>query len=400
MKLAEHPEQHLAYCLNVHPGNTWSENFAAIRTAATQVQRQTSVGAPFGLGMRLGRAAADELSQPAALQEFRRFLAMQDMYVFTINGFPYGEFHAAGVKTSVYRPDWRDRERLDYTCTLCSILARLLPPGVAGSISTVPGSFRAWIRTEEDRRRMAGQLAAAALHAEQESLRFGRDVHIGLEPEPDCTLETTGDALRFFKEDLQAHGGAYLKGAGLDAQTAGTVLARRLGICFDTCHLAVQFEDIGDSMRRLREAGIRISKVQISSALQTLDTPGNRQRLRPFCDPVYLHQVKARNAAGNVASLGDLEDALESAEVRGREWRIHCHVPLYYAGGHGLESTSGLLTPSFFQEAAAGGCTHFEIETYTFGVLPAALQEEGTVGSIAREYQWVRPLLAQSRCPR
>jgi len=399
MNIARNPDLHLTYCLNVHAGNSWAANFAAIRTAAVQVQRMTSEGKAFGLGMRLSRVAADELSQPAALQEFHQFLSAQNMYVFTINGFPYGEFHAAGVKTSVYRPDWRDRERLDYTRTLCTLLAQLLPPGVGGSVSTVPCSYRAWIRTDEDRRKMAGQLAAAALHAEEESLRYKRDVHIGLEPEPDCFLETTDDVLRFFHEDLPTFGGAFLLADGMDEEAACSLLKRRVGVCFDTCHLAVQFEDIEGSLRRLHSAGIRISKVQISSALRTSDTPGNREQLRSFCDPVYLHQVKARGTTGDVVTLGDLEEALESETTQGREWRIHCHVPLYHEGGNGLASTSGLLTPSFFREAVACGCSHFEMETYTFDVLPAALRSDGAIGSIIREYGWVRQRLGQCGHP-
>jgi hypothetical protein len=32
------------------------------------------------------------------LEELREFLARNDLYVFTINGFPYGKFHGARVK--------------------------------------------------------------------------------------------------------------------------------------------------------------------------------------------------------------------------------------------------------------------------------------------------------------
>ena len=43
------------------------------------------------------------------------------LYVFTINGFPYGPFHGQPVKAAVYRPDWREAERGRYTADLAEL---------------------------------------------------------------------------------------------------------------------------------------------------------------------------------------------------------------------------------------------------------------------------------------
>ena len=99
----------------------------------------------FGVGLRLSARAAAELSAPAVLAEFRRLSSRSNrMYVFTINGFPYGTFHGTRVKEEVYLPDWRDPERLRYTNLLADLLAELLPddPGIEGSVSTVPGAYK------------------------------------------------------------------------------------------------------------------------------------------------------------------------------------------------------------------------------------------------------------------
>jgi len=40
-----------------------------------------------------------------------------------------------------------------------------------------------------------------------------------------------------------------------------------LGVCLDTCHSALQFEDPLESLRAYRDEGIRISKIQLSAAL-------------------------------------------------------------------------------------------------------------------------------------
>src|SRR5690349_11264949 len=97
---------HLTYCTNIHPGETWDEVFANVSTHVLAVKAKVSPARPFGVGLRLSAAAARRLAEPAVLEEFRHFLATNGLYVFTINGFPYGAFHGVAVKENVYRPDW------------------------------------------------------------------------------------------------------------------------------------------------------------------------------------------------------------------------------------------------------------------------------------------------------
>ena len=317
-------------------------------------------------------------------------LAANDLYAFTINGFPFGAFHGTRVKERVYAPDWRTDERRDYTCRLARQLAALLPDGLSGSISTVPGSYKSWIHSPEDVGAMVRQLADTALFLARLRAETGREIHLGLEPEPDCFLETTGETLVFFREQLWPQGrGRVASLLGCSSAVAEEVLRRHIGVCFDTCHLALQYEDLGDSLRQVAGAGIRISKVQISAALRTACGSAAAAALQPFCDSVYLHQVKAQTAGG-VVSRGDLVDALAYVpEHVGEEWRVHCHVPLYFAGEGALTSTADLLDAAFFRAVRELRVEHLEIETYTFLVLPESLRRMGVDRSIAEEYRWV-----------
>jgi sugar phosphate isomerase/epimerase len=393
MLVSDHPPVHLTYCLNVHPGETWEENLEAIKTKAVRVRDRVAPGREFGLGLRLGNIAAGALSDSGALDRFRAFLEQNRFYVYTINGFPYGDFHSSPVKEKAYHPDWRSSERRDYTIGLSEILAELLPDGISGSISTVPGSYKEWIRSESDRAGMVRNLMQCVAHLSEIREKTGKDLHIGLEPEPDCFLETTDETVAFFDRELSQTGSRYLarlKGCG--ETEAGEMIARHIGVCFDTCHMSLQFESLPESINRLREKGIRISKIQISAALKTACTRKSLERLRDFCDPVYLHQVKARCEEKEIKSYGDLPEALVLglADSRdGEQWRIHCHVPLYFQGDDTLESTSSGLTPDFFSFAIQSGCEHLEIETYTFNVLPKDLRTKGVVESVAAEYEWV-----------
>lgn len=357
MIVQRQPPLHLTYCLNIHPGETWTENFAAIREKAMRVKARVAPNGPFGLGLRLSRAAADSLAEEKRRADLRKFFDDHGLYVFTINGFPYGQFHGTRVKENVYAPDWRAAERRDYTNRLADILADLLPDGVNGSISTVPVSFKPWIDSESDLKAAIANLNVCAGHLSD------TNICLALEPEPGCFLETTEETIRFLSEHLPDSA------------------RRRIGVCFDTCHAAVQFENAAQSLQRYLDAGIRVAKVQLSAAVE--EAP---EGLKKFDDSMYLHQTKARRRDGSFCCWNDLPVVLDEEFER---LRVHFHVPLF-AGN----STAAELTPEFFALLKRGATEHLEIETYTFDVLPPELRATDVVDHIVREYEWAMKKLA------
>lgn len=390
MKVQDRPPLHLTYCMNVHPGETWEENFAAVRDYALRVRSLVGRPGPFGLGLRLSCRAARTLSEPARLREFSRFCAAHDLYVFTLNGFPYGPFHGVPVKADVYRPDWRSSERLHYTNMLTDILAALLPPGVSGSISTVPGSYKPWIRDAAAAAdAITDNLCAAAAYAAETRARTGKTIAIALEPEPDGFLENAGDCIEFFSGQLAGRGRERLRQRGYDARAAAAVLARHIGVCFDTAHSAVAFEDTADSLAALRDAGIATPKVHLGAALSVPSGAGATAALRKFCEDIYLHQTRRKSVDGAIRSFADLPDALAAPAAAGDQWRVHFHVPLDFEGRDVLGSTRSLLTPRFAALLGRGVTEHLEIETYTYSVLPPDLAPSDIAAGVAREYRWV-----------
>ena len=393
MKIRENPPVHLTYCLNVHPGETWEENLEAIRTVTIKIRDRVAPHRPFGLGLRLGHLAASDLADTEVLNQFKTFLKKHDLYVFTINGFPYGEFHKAPVKKLVYHPDWRSPKRLKYTLQLADILSKLIPERVSGSISTVPGSYKEWILTDSDRTEMIHNLMACVAHLAHIHETTGKEIHMALEPEPDCFMETTQETVFFFTRDLHGEGRRYLaRLTGTSESEAAEMITRHLGVCFDTCHMSLQFEDLSKSISLLAKHGIRLSKTQISAALKMHSSEGTLKRLKDFCEPVYLHQTKVRMTGNEIRSYGDLSTALSCGDIlkhSEEEWRIHFHVPLYFSGDDELKSTQADIRSGFFEKAMACGCDHFEIETYTFNEFPENLKQMDLVESIAQEYAWV-----------
>ncbi len=383
------PSRHLTYCLNVHPGETWSDCLENIQTKTLAIREAVCPAAPFGLGLRLSHQAARELAVPKTLAAFKQYLAAQSLYVFTINGFPYGTFHGSPVKQDVYKPDWRAPERLAYTKQLADILATLLPEDIAGSISTVPASYKVWITSDAHRQAMIDNLTHCAAFLADLETSTGREIHLGLEPEPDCSLETTAESIAFLCNLFEAGAVQLAKTRGISLDAAEALIRRHIGLCFDTCHLALQYEDLSHSLQALKAAQIRVSKVQLSAALHTSGSQANRDRLGQFNDPVYLHQVKTQQPDGAIVAYSDLPDALASPIVDEDTWRVHCHIPLYYREQDGIGTTADLLTPDLMRELFAAS-HHLEIETYTFDVLPADMRKRGVQASIIEEFNWVQ----------
>lgn len=390
---------HLTYCTNVHPGEAWPQVLDALRKHLPAMKAEICPEQPMGVGLRLAAQAADALGKPTALAELRELLAKQ-FYVFTINGFPYGQFHGTRVKTAVYRPDWREPARLTYSRQLADILAQLLPDEVTGSISTLPGTYRPWLESSENPDREFGRMAdhllqhAAYLHVLQRST--GKEICLALEPEPFCLLETAADAVHFFNNHLFSQAACRRLGelCGCDLSAAEAMARRHLGICLDVCHQAVMFEDPVVAVKTLQAAGIRIAKLQLSAALRiTPADAAQRAALSDFDDPVYLHQTLVQDPTqgdGTLQGYADLEQALASAPSDAEQhWRCHFHVPVFLRELGPFASTQDELAALLRHHREQPICPHLEVETYTWEVLPARYRDSDVASALARELRWV-----------
>jgi sugar phosphate isomerase/epimerase len=365
---------HLAYCTNVHPAETLTGVLAQLDRYAVPVRAALGTGR-LGLGLWLARVAATELlADPAAIPALRSALDDRGLEVVTLNGFPYRGFHDPVVKYAVYQPDWTTGERLRFTLDLARILAGLLPDGAGyGSISTLP---LAW-RTPWDERRRAA--AAARLDEltrglREQAERTGRPVRVAVEPEPGCVIETVEQAA------------AQLPGSSREW----------LGLCLDTCHLAVAFEEPGTALGQLRAAGLAVYKMQASCALEAAQPaqPATAQRLAGFAEPRFLHQVR-RGSEDGPRGVDDLGDALAGGLDSRGPWRVHAHVPVHAPAEAPLQATQAVLV-SALTELLGGEralTSHVEVETYTWQVLPGRARpgsDAELAAGIAAELAWTR----------
>jgi sugar phosphate isomerase/epimerase len=359
-------DAHLTYCTNIHAGESWPEVEANLARHVVAVKARVSPGAAFGVGLRLSARAARELAD-GALRGLHHLLAAHDLYVFTINGFPFGTFHGAPVKAAVYRPDWLEPERVAYTNLLADLLAQLLPDGVDGTISTVPGCFR-------DR---AGDTALAAIadnlrrcadHCAALERTTGKRITLAIEPEPCCVIETIDEAIALFTDHLRG--------------------VSHVGLCLDACHAAVEYEDLGAAIAKLRAAAIPIAKIQLSAGLRIAPVDAARRvALERFADAVYLHQVVARRGEV-VTRYPDLPEALADRRPAD-EWRVHFHVPIVRRDLGAFASTQDFLGELLALQRRDSLSTHLEVETYTWDVLPPELRDAPIDDAVAGELAWV-----------
>ena len=373
----------LAYCTNVHPAESWVATLEVLKNDVLAVRdrlvAEESLDGAFSIGLRLSAQAAEELLEGECLEEFATWLKETNTYVFTINGFPYGDFHGTRVKEKVYQPDWTHRERLVYTERLFEIVARLAPADCGGSVSTLPGSFKEFGADEEV---MIAHLESCAETIENLSQQTGKDLHLGLEPEPLGHFENTEETLAFFERFL--------------AKVRDPAMVRkRIGLNYDCCHFAIEFDECRASLEAFREAGIRISKVHLSSAVAFDPNDSEAlESLRGFEEPTYLHQVIVKDSNGlqRVRDLPEFYHEMGDGKMTihvGAQARCHFHVPLYAEAASPLETTQTHVKEMLqFREEFPGFCNHFEIETYTWGVLPESLQTDLT-SQIVKEFQWV-----------
>src|SRR6516162_11514802 len=256
---------HLTYSTLVHPGDTWEDMWHSLTTYVPRVKERISPKEPFGISLRLAAASAERLvSDKKERDKLKKFLADNDMYLYTVNAFPYGPFKGRIVKEQVYEPDWRSDERTQYTINVAEILGDVAPEGLAPSIQSAPLGFKPRVTGPDVVESYTEHVLRVVAHLVGIEARTGKTVTLALEPEPHCFLETTDETIDYFTKHLYTGRSAerLAKLTSIPVSDAIGALRRHLGIVFDIGHQAVGFEDIPVSLQKLVDAGVPILKLQ------------------------------------------------------------------------------------------------------------------------------------------
>ena len=380
----------LCYCTNVHAGRSVADVLSGLDDYTIPVAR--GFGEPIAAGLWLAAPVLNEiLSTHDGTHRFHRELEQRQLTCHTLNAFPYGDFHSERVKEQVYVPDWADPRRLAYTRDCVTVLAELLPDGVDGSLSTVPLGFKQLEHPANFRDVAIGNLIELAGFLNAIAHETGKVIRLAVEAEPYCLLETTDETLEFFT----------LLFATAAERNCEETVRNHIGVCYDVCHQAVEFEDVAASIHRLAEGGIRINKVHITCALKAENPSTNTdvaRALARYVEPRYQHQTFGRTADGQIVSAVDLTEELalqpDEAFRRAEEWRVHFHVPVNAERLGPLLTTRAELRQALEAVAELEYAPHLEVETYTWEVLPDGAGTD-LVAGLTAEMNATRTLLAE-----
>lgn len=382
----------LSYCTNVHPGRTVEEVIDGINKYTAEVRRRLDV--PMAAGLWLARSVTDQLvACDADLERLAQAMWQNDLACYTLNAFPYGDFHTDRVKEQVYLPDWTTIERLSYTRDCARLLSQLIPEGGEGSISTVPLGGRMNPTGPDFHAICFSNLIKMAGDLKDIFEKTGRRIRLAVEPEPMCAISSVpNDAVPLFRSLFEM------------AEATGNLetVQEYIGVCFDVCHQAVVFEEVTQSIDQLEDTGVRINKVHITNAIELSNPATNkagREALLGYVEPRYLHQTYARTSDGQVLSKVDLleEDINGPADgefMTADAWRVHFHVPVFADSLGPLKTTRNELKAALRRIKLLEYAPHLEVETYTWPVMPNSTVELDLPEQITTELRSAYDLLS------
>lgn len=404
--LFRHPERahrlRLGYCLNVHPADDLEGLHRGLESVTLPLRDALAPDGSFGVGLYLSAPVARELLRSdRELERLARILSGNDLDPFTYNAFPAERFHEPGLKRDVFRPTWAEPARAEFTRDVADLAVQLAGSTPRGhlSISTHTGGHEAHAGGTEFDGAVRDALLASAEHLAGLASRTGQAIVLALEPEP---RSHHGDTAEFARATERWD---------LARQPA----AAHLGLCLDTCHAAVEFESREHLAALPARTARPLGKIQYTNALR-LESPAadeaGRRALLALDEPIYLHQLTAREPGGQLLRLADLSEMESTAErerlLAAEEWRCHFHVPVDLersALSGGLATTSSVVDPILTDllgpvgdawmanaPATPAGAVpelHLELETYTWSVLPgaAARTPADLVRGLSAEYR-------------
>ena len=386
---------HLTYSTLVHPGDTWEEMWASLNTYVPKVKARIAPNQRFGVSLRLSADSAETLvkSKPER-EKLKKFLGDNDMYLYTVNAFPYGAFKGTVVKEQVYEPDWRSEERTRYTMNVADVLADVCGPDISPSIQSAPLGFKPRVTGDNVVASYTDHVMRVVAHLIALEQRTGCVVTLALEPEPYCFLETTDEAVDYFTKHLYSGAAAetVAKLAHIPISEAHVALRRHLGVVFDICHQAIEYENISQCLQKLVDAGIPIFKLQEAAAVHIPEvTQASVDALKRYSKTIYLTQTVEKKD-GKLTRFLNLEDAFAAWEKAPgpREWRTHFHVPVFLDDLGPFRTTRFAIEEALRFHKLKPLSRQLEIETYTWDVLPDNLKTGDIVDYVCRELEWVR----------
>ncbi|HFL8819312.1 MAG TPA: metabolite traffic protein EboE [Candidatus Azoamicus sp. OHIO2] len=330
----------------------------------------------IGLGLCVSNTLINNVLNIHNLSYLRTWLIKYNLYISSINGFVYKSFHTKKIKEHIHYPDWTSSKRVDYTKKIIYFLSAALTKMTDVSISTSPLSFKTWIR-RKNAKYIFFKSSVNILYVLQLLINMYKNkkhyIHLDIEPEPYCLLESVNDFLYFFIKWLIPNSKLYLH--LLDKKNKASYLRKYINLCYDICHFSVNYYNHIDIIKSIVLNKIKVGKIQVSSALEATITNDNykiiMKELLFLNKSKFLHQntLVTENKIFINKHI-DLNYEVLKGFCNDTKLRIHCHMPLHLTKYRSyLDTTTNESKDVFLTLLKCIKIKHIEIETYTYDIL-------------------------------
>ena len=382
MRLAD--RSWLTCCLGHDAADSWADVRALLSGKAAEIGAKASPEQPFAIGLSLSARAVGELADAEARYELLEILSRNDYRAVMADG-----RYPANPGTEGVPLDWRDPGMTIYITRLAELMAGIAPEGEAVSIATLPGAPIPETGSEDEEVIAANLLDAAALLIRLEE-STGVPTRLAIQPEPGFLIGNSAQAVAFFERHLLSDAAVtrVVTATGMPAGDVASALPAHLGLCYDTGHAAVSFEDAGEALGKLSAAGVPIHRLQLSGALAVASVD---QAAREALAGLDATRIVARRK-DETTDQTKLVEALEAGSAAdGEEWRIHCHLPCNAEPKKPLAAAADPALAVLERHRERPVAPHAALEVETTGDVTDAPPDAET---LAAGLQWVRERLA------
>lgn len=378
----------LMYCSNIFKNNTQKQLFNNLNKLIKKLKSKFNKEKKFSIGLCASNKLSNELIKNINI--FSKYIKKKKINIPSLNGFSYNNFHKKITKDNIYWPDWSSIKRVNYTNNLIKLLDNINNKNKK-SISTMPISYKGWIN-KKNTVYIYYKTAKNLTKVTENIIKNKSNIIISIEPEPTCLIEKSQEFINYFNNWIKP---LYKKYSINNKKNIKNII----GICYDICHFAVQFEKHEKILNNLEKENIIIGKLQISSALKINDDRTKKENkqiiknLNVFKYSSFLHQINNINK-NKTKIYKDIKYSIKYLKKNIKsEWRIHFHIPIYINKYKNFRTTNNEIKNVMQNINKKNFTGHIEIETYTYKNLSIRYD---ILNSIINEYKWIRTIIKRN----
>ncbi len=365
--------KHITYCSNIFKEKNTKKLINKLNEYIFFIKKKLKIK-KISLGLCLSNEIVKNLLKYENAENFTNWLKYNQIYLSSINGFVYQNFHTRHIKEKIYYPDWSSLKRLNYTQKIIDFLLKIQNNTNDISISTLPISFKNWMNNR-NKKYIYFYSSINFIKIVKKLISIKKYIHIDIEPEPGCLIESIQEFYNFYYKWLKK---IYMQ----NKNNKYSNLKKHITLCYDICHALVSYDSYQNIIKK-----IKIGKVQISSAIEIINNDTNRisniNELSFLNESNFLHQNTTIDKNNKIIKKNiDINLLINKPIPLDTKTRIHCHMPIYLKKYNNLIITQQETKNILIDILKNLNVKHIELESYTYNMI----LKQKKLNSILKEY--------------